>query len=56
MKWPTFVCATVLVAGSTGCGFFGGDEEETPAATQETATSDTSSQAAADLEEAPPLE
>lgn len=56
MKWPTFVCATVLTVGLTGCGFFGGDEEETPAATQEVPAVDSSAQAAAELEEAPPLE
>ncbi len=53
MKWPTLVTATALTVGISGCGFFGGDEEETtPPATQETAAADTS----ASLEEAPALE
>jgi len=52
MKWPTLVTATALAVGISGCGFFGGDEEETPPATQETAVVDT----AASLEEAPALE
>lgn len=53
MKWPTLVTATALTVGISGCGFFGGDEEETtPPATQETAAADTT----ASLEEAPALE
>jgi hypothetical protein len=56
MKWPTFVTATVLTVGLTGCGFFGGDEEETPAASQIATPVDTSAAAEAELEEAPALE
>ena len=53
MKWPTLVTATALTVGISGCGFFGGDEEETtPPTAQETAAADTS----ASLEEAPALE
>ena len=52
MKWPTLVSATALAVGISGCGFLGGDEEETPPATQETAAADTT----ATLEEAPALE
>jgi len=37
----------------TGCGFFGGDEEETPAAATPV---ETATEAAAELEEAPALE
>lgn len=52
MRWPTLVTAAVWAVGLTGCGFFGGDEEETPSATQV----DTSTQPATDLEAASPLE
>ncbi len=52
MKWPTLVTAAALTVCISGCGFFGGDEAETPPATQETAAADTS----ANLEEAPALE
>jgi hypothetical protein len=52
MRWPTLVTATVLTVGMSGCGFLGGDEEETPPATQETAAAE----AATDLEAAPALE
>ena len=61
MKWPTFVTAIVLTFGLTGCGFFGGDEEDTPAASEvttpvETAPVDTAAATEAELEEAPALE
>ena len=55
MRWPTLVTAAVMSVGLTGCGFFGGDEEETPAATQE-ATPAATTPAEAELEEAPALE
>jgi hypothetical protein len=56
MKWPTFVTAIVLTVGLAGCGFFGGDEEETPAATGAAAAVDTITPAEAELEQAPALE
>jgi len=52
MRWPTLVTATALTVGLTGCGFFGGDEEEAPPATPEATTA----AANADLEQAPALE
>ena len=55
MRWPTLVTATVISVGLTGCGFFGGDEEETPAATQEAAPAATTP-AEDELEESPALE
>ena len=55
MKWPTFVTATVVTVGLTGCGFFGGDEEDTSAAAAATPV-ETATEAAAELEEAPALE
>ena len=51
MKWPTFVTATVLTFGLTGCGYFGGDEEEAPPPTETAATAYTG-MAEADLQEA----
>lgn len=57
MKWPTFVTATVLTVGIAGCGFFGGDEEETPAAAETATVMDTTTTPTeADLEQAPALE
>ena len=55
MKWPTFVTATVVAVGLTGCGFFGGDEEDTSAAAAATPV-ETATEASAELEEAPALE
>lgn len=56
MKWPTLVTATLLTAGLTGCGFFGGDEEDTPAANEAVTQVDTTTPAEAELEQAPALE
>lgn len=56
MKWPTFVTATAVTVGLTGCGFFGGDEEEATGAAEVATPAATATEAAADLEEAPALE
>jgi hypothetical protein len=56
MRWPTFVIATVVTVGLAGCGFFGGDEEETPAVAEAATAVDTTTPAEAELEEAPALE
>lgn len=56
MKWPTLVTATVLAMGLSGCGFFGGDEEETPPSAGEATAAETATDTAAALAEAPALE
>lgn len=59
MKWPTLVSATLCSAGLLGCGFIGGDGEETQEATsaaEQAAPTDTSTQQPAEtLEEAEAL-
>ncbi len=56
MKWPTFIIAIMLCVGLTGCGFFGGDEEETPAESQVATPVDTTVAGEPELEQAPALE
>ncbi len=55
MKWPTLVSATLCSAGLLGCGFIGGDGEETQeasSAAEQAAPADTSTQQPAEtLEE-----